>query len=87
MVGPGCAGLPWPNLRQPFRGRLQNPRLRRPVRHCPSLSDMVVVHTVDIDKDPKANVSVQNGDAILNMIVTSACEGPCIQANTQAPSY
>jgi hypothetical protein len=44
---------------------------------------MVVVHTVDIDKDPKANVSVQNGDAILNMVLASACEGPCSNRNQQ----
>ena len=49
--------------------------------------DMVVVHTVDIDKDPEANVSVQNGDAILNMVLASVCEGPCPQPNLKALAH
>jgi CubicO group peptidase (beta-lactamase class C family) len=40
-------------------------------------SDMVIVHTVDIDKNPKAEVSGENESAIRNMVLASTCDGPC----------
>jgi hypothetical protein len=39
--------------------------------------DMVIVHKVDIDKDYRANISPEEWDAILNMVVASACHGSC----------
>jgi CubicO group peptidase (beta-lactamase class C family) len=39
--------------------------------------DMVIVHEVDIDKDYRANISPEEWDAILNMVVASACHGSC----------
>ena len=39
--------------------------------------DMVVVHKVDIDKDPKANIDALAYDAILNMLVASRCDSAC----------
>ncbi len=42
-------------------------------------ADMVIVHKVDIDKDPRAYVSPPDWDAILNMLIASHCNGPCQQ--------
>ena len=39
--------------------------------------DMVIVHKVDIDKDPHAYVSSQEWDGIMNLVIGSACHGPC----------
>jgi CubicO group peptidase (beta-lactamase class C family) len=39
--------------------------------------DMVIIHKVDIDKDYRANISPEEWDAILNMVVASACHGSC----------
>ena len=39
--------------------------------------DMVIVHKVDIDKDAHAAVVPEEWDAILNMVIASACHGPC----------
>ena len=39
--------------------------------------DMVIVHRVDIDKDFRAYISPEEWDAILNMVVASACHGSC----------
>jgi CubicO group peptidase (beta-lactamase class C family) len=39
--------------------------------------DMVIVHTVDIDKNPKAEVSGENEATIRNMVLASVCDGPC----------
>jgi CubicO group peptidase (beta-lactamase class C family) len=39
--------------------------------------DMVVVHKVDIDRDPNANVTVMAYDAILSMLVDSRCATAC----------
>jgi CubicO group peptidase (beta-lactamase class C family) len=41
------------------------------------LLDMVVVHKVDIGKDPKASVSPMAYDAILGMVIDSRCAGAC----------
>jgi hypothetical protein len=38
---------------------------------------MVIIHKVDIDKDYRANISPEEWDAILNMVVASACHGSC----------
>jgi hypothetical protein len=40
---------------------------------------MVIVHTVDIDKNPKAAVSRENEATIRNMVLASTCDGPCPQ--------
>ncbi len=40
-------------------------------------SDMVIVHTVDIDKNPKAEVSGENEATIRNMVLASTCDAPC----------
>jgi CubicO group peptidase (beta-lactamase class C family) len=39
--------------------------------------DMVIVHKVDIDKDPRAFVSPEEWDAIVNMVIASTCHGAC----------
>ena len=39
----------------------------------PALGDVVVVHKVDIDQDPAAQVSALEYDAILQMVIASAC--------------
>jgi CubicO group peptidase (beta-lactamase class C family) len=41
--------------------------------------DMVVVHKVNIDKDPNANVSLTAYDAILGIVIDSRCTGACKQ--------
>ena len=41
------------------------------------LSDTVIVHTVDIDKNPKAEVSPENESTIRNMVLASICDGSC----------
>jgi CubicO group peptidase (beta-lactamase class C family) len=41
------------------------------------LEEMVIVHTVDIDKNPKAEVSGENESTIRNMVLASTCDGPC----------
>jgi hypothetical protein len=38
---------------------------------------MVVVDKVDIDKDYRAHITPEEGDAILDMVVASACHGSC----------
>ncbi len=38
---------------------------------------MVVVHKVDIDKDPSASVTVMAYDAILSMLIDSRCTTAC----------
>ena len=39
--------------------------------------DIVIVHKVDIDRDPRAYVSQEEWDAILNMVISSACHKSC----------
>ncbi len=38
---------------------------------------MVIAHKVDIDQDPKAKVTNTEYDAILQMVIASACSGTC----------
>lgn len=40
-------------------------------------ADMVIVHTVDIDKDPEATITGENESTIRNMVLASTCDGPC----------
>jgi CubicO group peptidase (beta-lactamase class C family) len=39
--------------------------------------DIVIVHKVDIDKDPRAAIVPEEWNAILNMVIASACHGSC----------
>jgi CubicO group peptidase (beta-lactamase class C family) len=39
--------------------------------------DMVIVHKVDIDKDPQANVDGMGYDAIMNLLIQSRCSSVC----------
>jgi hypothetical protein len=38
---------------------------------------MVIVHKVDIDKDPKAQIAAMDYDAILAMVIDSKCPSEC----------
>jgi hypothetical protein len=40
-------------------------------------ADIVVAHKVDIDKDPKAQVTAMDFDVILAMVIGSKCPGEC----------
>jgi hypothetical protein len=44
-------------------------------------SDTVIVHTVDIDKNPRAEVSGENESTIRNMVLASICDGPSLKRN------
>jgi hypothetical protein len=38
---------------------------------------MVIAHKVDADQDPRAQVTNTEYDAILQMVIASACAGTC----------
>src|SRR5206468_10055702 len=39
--------------------------------------DVVIAHKVDIDSDPKAQMSAVDYDAVLAMVIASQCPGTC----------